>query len=88
VGPRVVHAAAIGVVVLGRAIRFPRVLVRTRTIDVPTIDPALDLEAVQVEGDRVALRVRHEGVRQRLHLDALRAAVRDGATKLGATIFG
>lgn len=88
VEPRVVHAAAIGVVVLGRAIRFPRFLVRTRTIDVPTIDPALDLEAVQVEGDRVVLRVRHEGVRQRLHLDALRAAVRDGATKLGATIFG
>jgi hypothetical protein len=63
-------------------------LVKSRTFAVPAIDPALELEAVTVAGDAVTLGFRHEGVRQRLHLDALRAAVRDGATKLGATIFG
>ena len=88
VDPRTVHTEAVGVVVLGRAVRLPRFLVRTRSFPVPAIDPDLDLEAVEIEGDDVTLRVRHAGVRQRLHLDALRAAVRDGATKLGATIFG
>ena len=64
------------------------VLGASRSFAVPPVDPALDLESVTVDGDDVALGFRHEGVRQRLHLDAVRAAVRDGATKLGSTIFG
>ena len=88
VDPRTVHTEAVGVVVLGRTFRLPRFLVKSRTFAVPAIDPALELEAVTVAGDAVTLAFRHAGVRQRLHLDALRAAVRDGATKLGATIFG
>ena len=88
VDPRTVHTEAVGIVVLGRPFRLPRRLVRTRSFAVPAIDPALELESVRVDGEALALGFRHEGVRQRLHLDALRAAVRDGATKLGATIFG
>ena len=88
VDPRTVHTEAVGVVVLGRAIRLPRFLVRARSFAVPPFDPALDLETVTVDGDDVAFGFRHEGVRQRLHLDALRAAVRDGATRLGSSIFG
>jgi len=88
VDPRTVHTEAIGVVMLGRAVRLPRFLVRAREFAVPPIDPALALETVTVDGDDVALGFRHEGVRQRLHLDALRTAVRDGATKLGSTVFG
>ena len=82
-----VHADAVGVVVLGRAFRLPRLLVRSRSFAVPVVDPALELELVTVDGDDVRLGFRHHGVRRRLHLDALRAAVRDGATKLGASIF-
>ncbi len=88
VDPRTVHTEAIGVMVLGRAVRLPRFLVRARSFAVPPVDPALELETVTVDGDDVTLGFRHAGVRQRLHLDALRGAVRDGATKLGSTIFG
>jgi len=83
-----VHTDAVGVVVLGRAFRLPHFLVRSRTFAVPVVDPALELEAVTVDGDDVTLGFRHEGVRQRLHLDGLRTAVRDGATKLGSAFFG
>jgi len=83
-----VHAEAVGVVVLGRAVKLPRFLVRTRTFAVPPLDPALLLEDVTIDGNDVRLGFRHDGVRQRVHLDALRAAVRDGATRLGNTIFG
>jgi hypothetical protein len=86
--PHTVHTDAVGVVVLGLAFRLPRFLVRSRSFAVPIVDPTLELEAVTVDGDDVRLGFRHDGMRRRLHLDALRAAVRDGATKLGATIFG
>ena len=88
VDPSTVHAEAVGVVLLGHALKLPRFLVRRRSLAVPRIDPAMELEDVTVDGDEVRLRFRHEGVRQRVHLDALRAAVRDGATRLGTTIFG
>jgi len=88
VDPMTVHAEAVGVVVLGRAVKLPRFLVRTRTFAVPPLDPALLLEDVTIDGNDVRLGFRHDGVRQRVHLDALRAAVRDGATRLGNTIFG
>jgi len=88
VDPMTVHAEAVGVVVLGRAVKLPRFLVRTRTFAVPPLDPALLLEDVTIDGNDVRLGFRHDGVRQRVHLDAMRAAVRDGATRLGNTIFG
>jgi hypothetical protein len=88
VEPTTVHTEAVGVVVLGRALKLPGFLVRTRAFAVPPLDPAVELEAVTVDGDDVRLQLRHEGVRQRVHLDAVRAAVRDGATRLGNTIFG
>jgi hypothetical protein len=88
VAPTTVHTEAVGVIVLGRAVKLPRFLVRTRTLPVPALDPAVTLDAVTIDGDDVVLAFRHEGVRQRVHLDALRAAVRDGATRLGNSIFG
>jgi hypothetical protein len=78
----------VGVLVLRRAVRLPRFLVRTRVDALPPLDPSVELLDVQIAGDDVTLRVRHDGLRQTVRLDALRAAVREGATKLGDVIFG
>jgi hypothetical protein len=83
-----VHTEAVGVIVFGRAVRLPRFLVRSRTFAVPPLEPGMELDAVTVDGDDVRLAFRHAGVRQRVHLDAVRGAVRDGVTRLGNTIFG
>ncbi len=78
----------VGVLVFRRELRFPRRLIRTRVHTLPPLDPALEIVGVTVDGDDVSLRVRHEGIRQPLRLDALRTAIRDGATKLTDTILG
>jgi hypothetical protein len=75
---RTVRIETVGVVVLRRRVRLPRMLVRTRVYALPPLDPSLELVDVRVTGDDVALRLRHEGIRQPLRLDALRTAIRDG----------
>jgi hypothetical protein len=82
-----VRVETVAVVLLGRQVRLPRFLVRTREFPLPALDPSVELVDVAIADDDVVFRFRHEGVRQAINLDVLRAAVRDGATKLGSALF-
>ena len=82
-----VRVDTVAVVLLGKQVRFPRFLVRTREYPLPALDPSVELVDVAILDDDVVFRLRHEGVRQPINLDVLRAAVRDGATKLGSALF-
>jgi hypothetical protein len=85
---RAVRIETVGVVLFGRALRLPRVLVRTRVHPLPSLDADLEIVEARVAGEEVALHLRHQGVRQSLHLDALRRVIRDGTTKLTGAILG
>jgi hypothetical protein len=84
---RTIRVDTIGVVVLGREIRFPRSMVRTRVYELPPLDPSLEVLDVRVEGEDVGVRVRHDGIRRALRLDTVRNAVRDGASKLADAVL-
>jgi hypothetical protein len=85
-----VRVETVAVVVLGAQVRIPRRLVRTREYPIPPLGPSLgqsvELVDVAIADDDVVFRLRRDGVRQTINLDVLRAAVRDGATKL-TTLF-
>jgi hypothetical protein len=78
----------LGVVVGNRELRLPGAFVRTRVHAIPPIGESLQVVDAKQDGEEVVFRLRHEGIRQTLPLDALRTAIRDGATKLSAVAFG
>jgi hypothetical protein len=84
---RGVRIETVGVVVFGREVRLPRMLTRSRVYALPSLDPSLEIVDVSTNGNDVMLRVRHEGIRQPVRLDALRAAIRDGAMNFDDAIF-
>jgi hypothetical protein len=85
---RFVGIEPVGIIVFGLAVRLPRVLARTRVRPLPPLDASLEIVDTSVDGDEVTLRLRHHGIRQPLHLDAMRRAITDGTTKLTGAIFG
>jgi hypothetical protein len=82
-----VTVETVAVILLGRQLRLPRFLVRTRVYPLPRLDPEVELVDVAIDGDDVMFRFRHAGVRQSINLDVLRSAIRDGASKLGSAIL-
>lgn len=87
VAGRSLHLDIVGVVVLGRDVKFPRRMVRSRTIELPPLGDELELIGARVDGDAIFVTLRHAGVRQPVRPEHLRAAIREGAAYLGAKVF-
>jgi len=92
VRPAVVEAVhvrldVVGVLVFGRTFMLPRRFVRTRVLDIPTQGDDMELVDASLDGDDVHVHLRHAGVRQPIHPDHIRNAVREGVSRLTAAAF-
>ncbi|HEX5095035.1 MAG TPA: LmeA family phospholipid-binding protein [Acidimicrobiia bacterium] len=79
----------VGVLVFGKMRGVPRRLVDklTQVLDIPPLGARLTLKELRVEGERVHMKLHHPGIRQPVHLDMIRAAVRDGVATLANQAF-
>jgi hypothetical protein len=77
----------VGVVLFGRTFMLPGRLVRTRMLDIPAPTDDLDLVDATLEGDDVHIHLRHAGLRQPIHPEHIRNAVREGVSRLTAAAF-
>jgi hypothetical protein len=79
----------VGVLLLGKMRSVPRRLVDklTQVLDIPPLGAGLILQELRVEGERVHMTANHPGIRQPVHLDIIRAAIRDGVATLANQAF-
>ena len=79
----------VGVLVFGKMRGVPRRLVDrlTQVLDIPPLGAGLTLQALRVEGERVHMKLHHPGIRQPVHLDVIRTAIRDGVATLANQAF-
>jgi hypothetical protein len=82
-----VDVDVVGVVLFGRSVRLPRRFVQHRTYELPAPSDELELVGARVDGDDIYVQLRHAGIRQAVRPDHIRAAVREGVTRLGAKVF-
>jgi hypothetical protein len=84
--PHTVRVHVVGVEIAGRSIRLPKWFARDRTFELPQ-SAEFDVIDVRLDDECVILELRHEGVRQVVKPAHVRAAIRDGMTRLGASVF-
>jgi hypothetical protein len=76
-----------GLVLFGRVLRIPRRFARVQERDLRFLVPELELIDARAEGDDISLSLRHGGIHQPMRLDAVRTAIRDGATRISDSVF-
>ena len=74
----------LGVSIFGHDILLPRRLVRSRRYAIPAPADGFEMIDARVDGDSVSFHLRHDGIRQPLRLDRIRAGLRDGLERFGA----
>jgi hypothetical protein len=77
----------VGVVLFGRTFMLPGRFVRTRMLEIPAPADDMDLVDASLEGDDVHIHLRHAGLRQPIHPEHIRNAVREGVSRLTAAAF-
>jgi hypothetical protein len=79
----------VGVLVFGKMRGVPGRLVDklTQVIDIPPLGAGLTLRELRAEGERVHMKLHHPGIRQPVHLDMIRTAIRDGVATLASQAF-
>jgi hypothetical protein len=82
-----VRLDVVGVLVFGRTFMLPRRFVRTRVLDIPAQADDMEFVDASLDGDDVHVHLRHAGVRQPIHPDHIRNAVREGVSRLTAAAF-
>jgi hypothetical protein len=84
---RNLRVVIVGVVLFGRDVKFPRRFWRERTLELPAPSAELDLVGARIDGDELHVQLRHDGIRQVVRPEHIRAAVREGVASFGAKVF-
>lgn len=85
--PTAVEADVVGVRLFDREVRLPARLVRRVRYALPPLSGELVVDAIEVGAEQIVINLRHPGIRQPVRPEHIRAAVREGVTRLGARAF-